>query len=262
MSEKRVYTTRRDRTEAYVASALGLTRVELAGDQVGRFSLVFDEPTTDVAGADGQLVVATDEDVYVGTGEGFEPTDFGPAAVVTVADGTPVAASPAGRLARLEGDTWVAPGTVERPRRGDGDLLATADGVVRIGEEPTALGGGDVRDVASAGPFAATAEGIVRDDGEWLREYDGDCSLVAADGDRAGAVGDAGLLVRRDGAWDVHERPIDAPIADLAYGDSLCAVTADGTVLVAADARVAADGQAGWGSRALGVREVSGFAVV
>lgn len=262
LGDKRVYGEQRDGTVAFVGSALGLTRVELAGNRIGRFSLVRQEAVTAVAGDDGTLVVATDEDVFV-AGDGFVATGFGTATTVAVAgeEGTPVAAAPDGTVARLVGDDWQPAGSVTNPRRADGDLLVAADGVYRVGEDLTPLGGTDVRDVAAAGPYAATAEGILRHDGGWERELEADPTLIAADGGRAHAASDAGLLVRHDGDWHVRDRPVDAPLAGLAHGESLCAVTADGTVLVHAEPELTPDGRGGWRSRALGVRDVVGLAV-
>ena len=116
--------------------------------------------------------------------------------------------------------------------------------------------------LAAAGPYAATAEGLVTYNGDaWRRVAGGDCTLVAADGTRAHAVSDDGLLARRDGDWRVRELPVDAAIADLTHGESLYAVTVDGTFLVFAPSKLTPDGRGGWGSRALGVREVTGVAV-
>jgi hypothetical protein len=263
LDEKRVYGETRSETAAYVASALGITRVEVAGDQIGRFSLVEDCTATGVAGAAGQLVVGTEEDVLVGTGEGFAATGFGPAETVGLADGTPVAASPDGEVARLVGDEWESLGSVARPRRMDGDLLATSDGIYRVDTGLPALGAGrTVRDVAAAGPYAATADGLLAyDDDGWTRVAGGDCTLVAATDTQAHAVGEDGLLVHRDGDWHVQAIPVDAAMADIAHGESLYGVTADGTFLVYAPAELSPDGQAGWRSRALGVRAVDGVAV-
>jgi hypothetical protein len=84
---------------------------------------------------------------------------------------------------------------------------------------------------------------------------------VAAGGDAVYASSEDGLLVCRDGDVRVEDRPTDAAFADLAIGESLYAVTADGTLFVYADAAVTPDGQSGWRSRALGVRNVVGLAV-
>jgi len=272
LDEKRVYAGTRDRTVAYVASALGVARVELAGDQIGRFSLVHREAAGSIAGADGRLVVGTGEDVLVATGEEFVPTGFGPTVTVTLADGRPVAVDPDGGVARLVGDEWVSVGSVATPGRADGNLLVAGDGISRVGESVTALPEvpADVRDVAAveshggtaAGLYAATGEGLYRLAGEtWNPVRDGDFTLVAAAGERVYAARQDGLLARREGEWETLARPVEAPLADLVAGGCLYAVTVDGTVLVHAPAAVAPDGQGGWRWRALGVREVVGLAV-
>ncbi len=264
LDEKRVYGDRRDRTVAFVAAESGVVRVELSGDQVGRFSLVAREAATDIAGGDGWLVVATDEDVLVGTGDGFEPTDFGRAAAVAVADGVPVAVGPEGRVARLRGDAWESVGSVAGPRHAEGDLVAASGGVYRVGETLSALGDppGEVRDLASTGSYAATDAGLYRHGGSgWDLAVEGDCRLVAADGQRACVVTGSGVLVRRDGEWRAVDRPDAGPLAGIAYGENLSAVTAEGTVLVRVAPDQAADGRGGWRSRALGVHGIVGLAV-
>jgi hypothetical protein len=92
------------------------SRAELSGDRIGQFSLVARCTATSVAGG-GRLVVGTDEDVLVGDGREFEPTGFGAAAAVSLADGTPVAAAPDGSVARLRGDDCEPVGSVTGPRR-------------------------------------------------------------------------------------------------------------------------------------------------
>jgi hypothetical protein len=263
LDEKRVYGETREETAAYVASALGVTRVELAGDQIGRFNLERQCAATGIAGADGQLVVGTEDDVLVGTVDGFAETGFGPAAAVSIAEGTPIAASPDGEIARLVGDDWETIGSVGRARRMDGDVLAANDDVYRIAGTLEPLGAGKrVRDVAAAGPYAATADGVLSYDGKmWNRVVGGDCALVAADADRAHAISEDGLLERRDDDWYVAERPVEGAIADITHGESLYGVTADGTFLVHAAPELSPDGQGGWRSRALGVRDVAGVAV-
>lgn len=260
--EMRMYSETREETTAFVASDMGVTRVEVAGNQIGRFSLVHDDPATSIAGADGKLVVGTESDVLVGTDEGFAETNFGAAAAVGLDDGTPLAVAPDGTVARLEGDDWVTVGSVTGPRRMDGNLLATRDSVVRVAAGLFDLDAGPaVRDVAAAGPYAATADGVLAYDDGWTRVAGGNCTLVAADGERAHAVSEDGLLVRRNDDWQVHDLPTDTAVADIAHGESLYAVTADGTVFVYAAPDLTPDGQGGWRSRALGVRNVVGLAV-
>lgn len=262
LDEKRVYGEKRGETTAFIASDTGVTRIEIAGNQIGRFSLAHDDPATSIAGADGKLVVGTESDVLVGTGDGFAETNFGAAGVVGLDDGTPLAVAPDGTVARLEGDDWVSVGSVTGPRRMDGNLLATHDSIVRVAAGLFDLDARpSVRDVAAAGPYAATADGLLAYDDGWTRVAGGDCTLVAADGEQAHAVSEDGLLVRRNNDWEVHDLPTDTAIADIAYGESLYAVTADGTVSVYAAPELTPDGQGGWRSRALGVRNVVGLAV-
>lgn len=262
LDEKRVYSDKRDETSVFVASDMGVARVEVAGDQIGRFSLEHDAAATSIAGADGQLVVGTDVDVLVGTGEGFAETGFGAASVVGLDDGTPLAVDPEGTVARLEGDEWVTVGGVTGPRRMDGNLLATKDGVVRVTAVLSEMDAGPaVRDVA-AGPYAATADGLLSHAADgWERVAGGDCTLVASDGHQVHAVSGDGLLVRRDDGWEVHDLPAETALADIGHGESLYAVSADGTVFVHAESDLSPDGQGGWRSRALGVRNVVGLAV-
>lgn len=261
LDERRLMGAARDQTVAYVGSSLGLTRVEIAGDQIGRFSLVLRDRVRSVAGGSGRLLVGTDEDVLVASGEAFVSTGFGPASAVSLADGTPIAVDQSGDVARLVGDNWVPVGSVVGPARMDGDLLVAGDGVYRIGAALTYLGGDAVRDVASAGPYMATADGVFRYDDGWHREGAGDCTLVAARAGRAHAVCDRELRHRDSGEWQTGPVPTETAIAGLAHGESLYAVTADGTVLVRATADVTPDGREGWRSRALGTPAVVGIAV-
>lgn len=261
LDAKRVYSERRERTVAFLAAPVGVTRVELAGNQVGRFSLVSRESATDIAGGDGRLVVAGAY-VLLGTGGEFVSTGFGGAGAVAVADGVPVAADTDGQVAVLQGDAWERVGSVANPRCADGDLLA-ADGVYRVGEAVTALGNppGEVRDLAAAGPYAATDAGLYRhESGGWNLAVDGDCRLVAADGERACTVTESTVVVRRGDEWRSIESP-DPGLADIAYGEGLYAVTPDGTVFVHTSADETPDGPVGWRSRALGVHGVVGLAV-
>ncbi|MEF8886676.1 MAG: hypothetical protein V5A30_02635 [Haloarculaceae archaeon] len=267
LDEKRMYGDKRTETVVYVAGGMGLTRVEVAGDQVGRFELASRDPVRDVAGRDGRLLVATAEDVLVGAGGEFEPADFGPAAAVGLASGAPdtglrpLAAGPDGEVGLLRGDQWEPVGTAGDPRAIDGNLLAAGDGVYRAGAAGLdRLRDDPATDVAASGPYAACPDGLYELPGRRLR--DGEHSVVAADADseRAHAVAGGDLFVRRDG-WDRVDLPTDEPVVDVAYGESVYAVTAAGTLLVRADPDQTPDGHGGWRSRALGVREVRRLAV-
>jgi hypothetical protein len=156
ISEKRMYGETRPETHAYVASGLGVTRVETAGGQVGRFSLDERCDARDIAGANGEIAVATDASVLVSTADGFAPTGFGPATAVGYdADG--LVAAGEGRVARYDDGEWWEMGTVEDVRAVAEDFVAAADGVYGL---PGCAYRGlhDAADVA--GPFADTADGL------------------------------------------------------------------------------------------------------
>ena len=259
LDEKRIYEERRAETRAYVACELGVATVAVSDDQIGRFGLEHQCTARDVAGADGQLAVATDEDVLVGDGDGeFVATDFGPAAAVGL-DGTVVAASPEGTVARLDGDEWVPVGSVDDPRAIDGDLVAAGDGVFRIGADSLdALTDSAARDVAAAGPYASTSAGILSGADDWAPAVAGDGTVVASDGDRAHAVVDGELLARDDDGWDESGAAAEG-VVDVAYAGATIAVTADGVVAI--DPVTAKDGAPEWRSRSLGLSGVVGVAV-
>jgi hypothetical protein len=263
LSEKRVYEPTREGTVAYVACEVGLARVEIAGDQVGRFELAARDPARDVAGGDGRLVVAG-EDVRVGTGEGFVATGFGEAVAVSIADGQPLAASPDGRVARLRGDEWTTVGRVEEPRALDGDLLVTEADAYWVGDglEPLEVADPDPRDVAAAGPYVAGGEGLYRVADGVERVRPGRHEAVWADRERAHLLADGTLSERDETGWTACSLPVAERVVDLAYGASVCAVTAAGTMLVSADPEQTPDGHGGWRSRALGVRGVTAVAAV
>lgn len=255
LAEKRVYRGTGPETALFVASELGVTRVAVSGGQIGRFSLAAECDARALAGGDGRLVVATDTDVLVGTGDGFAPTGFGAAVAVALDGGDPLAAGPDGTIARLVGDDWHPLGSVTAVRAMDGDHVAAADGVYRVGADVRHVGLDDATDVAAVGPLVATGHGLfARRDG-WTELFDGRFTVVAARGDRAHAVGSTLWTRQPGGSWTSGDPPVDGPIVDVAYGEVAYAVTSDGTVLVAAD------GTEDWRTRALGLADTRALAV-
>jgi hypothetical protein len=258
LSEKRMYGEKRPETHAYVASGLGVTRVETAGGQVGRFSL--DERCTarDVAGSTGEVAVATDEDVLVTIDDGFAPTGFGPATAVGYDDEGLLAAGE-DRIARYADGEWTTLGTVADVRAIDDGLLG-ADGGVYALPDLDRLGLADVTDVAPG--YAATTAGLYERDGDaWTEVRTGGHRAVASDGERVHAAADDGLFELIDGAWERCALPVDERVVDVVHGDDTYAVTEAGTFLVAADPEATADGRGGWRQRSLGVPGVVGVAV-
>ncbi|WEL16269.1 Uncharacterized protein SVXHr_0084 [Halorhabdus sp. SVX81] len=262
MAEDRIYADRREKTDVYVGSPLGLTLVAVSDDRVGRFRLLRRGAIRDVATGDGVVLIATDEDVYRSTdgGESFEATGFGPAVAVGF-DGEVIAAGPDGDVSRFVANEWRRLGSVDGARAIDDEWLAANDGVHRIGDGRLEHAGlQTARDVAAGGAvLAANADGIHRyADGEWACERPVDVHAVASDGERAHAVGPDGLY-EYDGTWGRREPPIDEPIVDVGYAGGIVAVTDAGTILV--DPAASKDGAEGWRTRSLGLEDVSGLAV-
>lgn len=266
LSEKRMYGETRPEAHAYVASGLGVTRVETAGGQVGRFSLAERCTARDIAGASGEIAVATDESVLLSTSDGFADSGFGPATAVGYDEAGLVAAGE-DRIARYNDGEWWDMGSVADVRALADDLLAAADGVYGL-PGCAYLGLHDAADVAGA--FAATADGLYKRDSQegtvgarenWLPVRSGAHGAVATDGQRVHAA-DADTLVRRhDGDWCVCDLPVRERIVDVTYGDDAYAITEDGTFLVETADDATADGRGGWRGRSLGLPEVVGLAV-
>jgi len=251
IDEKRVYADKTGTTTAFVATGVGITRVDVSDDIVGEFSLVHRGTATDAASADGRLAVATTEDVLVGTGEEFEPTGFGPADAVGYHDG--LLAAGEGRIARYD-DGWVTLAELDDVRAMDGEMVAAASGVHRL--DGTHVGLTAANDVTTGGgPLAATETGLYYLANGWMEALDGDFRVAAnrVDGTAHAATGDR-LYERTDGEWSAVELPIEGTIADVAYGEATYAVTTDGTFLVNAGD--------GWRHRSLGLPDVTALAVV
>ena len=238
IEEKRVYAARAGRTDAYVATELGVVRVAISGDKIGEFELAIRGPARDVAVLDrpegaGLLAVATDDHLLVGRiGEAagnVDPVEVdgvdAPVAVGVHA-GSFLVASETGAVSRVgaigesEADhderletTVERLGTVADPRTVDGPLVAGEDGVHRVVDGPSgarveSVGLHDVRDVAGAGvPLAATPDGLYWLGNGWMDALDGSFDVVAADGDgHAMAVGDGTLFVHA-GTSDAERDP-------------------------------------------------------
>lgn len=262
MAEDRIYAERRGRTDVYVGSGLGVTLVAISDDRVGRFRLVRRGEVQSVAANEATVVIGTDEDAYRAPSEdveSFDALEFGPA--VAVSTEGPIAAPPDGEVARYDGAEWRTLGTVGEPQAIAGEWIAAGDGLYRIENERLDRRGPAARDVtADPVPTAATADGLYRfTDDEWDREREGAFHAVAGGSERTLAVGEDGLIERRDGEWVRREPPTDERIVDVGYGRGIVAVTSAGTILV--DPPAAKDGAAGWRSRSLGLSDVSELAV-
>jgi hypothetical protein len=262
IDEKRVYDGRGEATTVLVADDIGVVTVSVSDDIVGEFGVAHRCSARDVAarGRSGDerrdgppaVGVATDEAVLDGA---FEPLGFGPAVAVGFDGDDLLAASPDGRLERLDGGGWRDLGAVGDVRAIDGDLVATADGVYRaLDDDVRHVGLDDANDVAAADPpLAATGTGLYGLGNGWLDLLDGDVRVVGADGERAHAATDDVLFARRGDEWREESLPVDGPVVDVGYGEGTYAVAADGTFLVTVGD--------GWRHRGIGLRSVNGLAV-
>lgn len=283
-ADRRLFGEERPTVVGFVASEMGVLRVELSADRIGGFGLVEHSGATDIA-TDGQaVVVATDEDVLIdgdATGE-FAPLEFGPATAVGLDDGTVIAASPKGRLSETAAEktddapAWGELGEVSGPNRFDGPLLATDGGVVRVGDDLENLGLRGVADVAHVAVdgqtalLAGTGDGLYRREGErWVQVLEKGIGRVTADGDGWFAVTVEGHVLRGDAlvpsdgeGWERVALPDGHDAFDVKVQGSLYVVTDEGEVLIGAEPSATSDGFEGWRSQPLGVRGVRGFVLL
>lgn len=240
----------------FIACEIGVARVSLAGGRVGHAGLVKRCTATSVATDGTQVVVGTVRGVFVDEGEGFERRgDPFEVAAVGIADGRPLAAGEDGLVLAWDGELgWRAVGEVTGPQRFDGSLLAAGDGVYRVTDELDRLGLAGVHDVADGETcFAASEDGIYRRAEEgWQVEHERPAAVVITGASGSHAVDDRHTLTRVDGAWDDAGTPV-LPV-DLGDGDTLCAITADGRVLVRGE-------RGDWRSNPLGLRGVVEFVI-
>lgn len=268
--ERLLFGEKREETTLFVGNSLGVTKIDVAASQIGQYSLL-ERCTVRCLATDGKyLVVASDKGVLLTTGEEFVTLGFEAATAVGIDDSWLYAASEK-RLARLARSSvdmntgsisgeWETVGEVSEPRRFEGSRLATADGMVRVGDSVETLGLADVVDICAGGRLAATTEGLYRrEEGDWTQVLAGDASAVIESGSAAYAIVDGALFERDENGWTERTVPGDSPPVDLAYGKELAVITEDGTVHVEADPERTHDGHGGWRSQALGLRDVTGF---
>lgn len=244
IEEKRIYTENAGETTVYLASELGVVRVSVSADRIGDFGIEQRCSVRDLTWV-GDLIVATNEDVLVGG----NATEFGPA-VAVCGDAEPIAVGEEGRVARFDEDGWDEIGRLEDVRAADGDLLATGEGVFRVGDRLTHVGLDEVNDISVAGtPLAATASGLYRLGNGWMRDLEGAFDRVAGIGSagelqRACTLGDRFFV--HEAGWQERETP--ERFVAVGVGEAFYGATTDGTLAV--------DAGDGWRSQALGVSGV------
>ena len=276
LTEDRVYDAKAGKQVVYAATGIGVVAVEASRERVGRFGLDHRCEARDLAtGGDpatggGLLAVATDEDVLLFDGEAYTETGFGPAVAVGFDEGDLLAAGPDGELGRVvhaveaflgEGDAeWLAVADVDGAVRAiDGPLVAASDGVYRFTADGIFdVGLTDVRDVVGTEtPRAATGDGLYRLGNGWMDELEGAFEVVTADSasNRAHAATDETFYELGSDAgagWTPREIPV-GPVVDVAYGERVYALSADGTFLI--------DRGDDWTRRSLGVPDAAALAV-
>lgn len=283
LAEKRVYDATAGTTDLYLAASAGIVRVTVSGDTIGEFSLVSREPSRDVTAVEKgkdrhdqvrRIGVAAESDVSVAeTEDAFEPvsTGFGPAQEIGSHRGDLIAVGDDGTVARLPEAkpkaTWDHLGELSEVRAVEGSLLATPDGVYRIADGGLhSVGLSDVNDIDAIGvPLAATQTGVYQLGNGWMKLLEGRFDLVASDGGEHVCLsgqtddGDPRTIIHSGSdwvsGWDNRPLPVENPAAVIGYGRGLvAAATADGVVCV--------DTGEGWRQRSIGVRGVTGLAVV
>ncbi|MFC7056882.1 HVO_0234 family beta-propeller protein [Halovenus salina] len=269
--ERHLFGERRETATGFLASAMGVVRVELAPDRLGGFGIVERCHAADIAAGGGELAVATEEDVLLAgeSRETFTPLGFGPAAAVGIEDETVYAASPEGTVAAtpltaVDGTAteWDRRGEVSGPSSFDGSVLATASGVVRVAPAFEALGLDGATDVTQGESLlAGSPDGLFEyDNGEWLRRFDRPIRQVVAGEDAVFVVTETGQLFRdADTLWTEVSLSEGTRAAAVAPGRSLYVVTEAGDVFISAEPTAATDGFGGRESEPLGVREIRAF---
>lgn len=282
----------RETTVYVASASSGVVAVSVAGVHVGGFELVDRCSARDVATGPAGVAVATPDGVRVApsdggtadTGDGFRDLGFvtgggdgeidgggdadedvagtGDEGVTAVAvHGADVLAATAdGVIARYRDGSWTELQSLAGVSSMDGDLVASDRGIYRVREDGLRhVGLASAVDVAAAGiPLAVTSDGLHQLGNGWLEVARGAFTFVTADpGAADGALGrahagtDDALYAHHDGEWTVETR-FEQPAVDVAYGDSVYAVSADGVL--------AAEGPDDWRHQDLGVRDVTAAA--
>jgi hypothetical protein len=248
---------------AFVASKLGITRIEVAGDEVRGYALVEECTATDVtATADGRIAVATPQGVLLGDGEEFEASGFG--AAVAVGGDPLMAASPKGHVGKLVDGEWERIASLGADVAAiDGDLIATDEGVFRVTADGVEHVGLDrATDVATAGvPHAAAQTGLYKLGAGWMKVADGPFDLVVTDATtveagvlrRAHAATPDQLYVYDGEEWGPWHIPVASPVVGIGYAEAVYAVSEDGTLISAKEGE--------WRTRSLGLSGVTGLVV-
>ncbi|WP_158058203.1 HVO_0234 family beta-propeller protein [Halorussus halophilus] len=234
IEEKRVYRGTGNSTPVYVAGDFGVAGVETSDDLVGEFGLEHQCTARDVAGRNGRVAVATDEETLVYGTEGFEPLEVGASTAVGFDGEDLLVAREDGAVFREDGGGWRQLGRLEDVRAIDGPLLAAESGVYRAqARDLDHVGLADARDVSTEGvPLAATADGLYTLGNGWMEVLEGEFVAVSATENtgklgRAHAAGEDGLF-GYDDEWHSVEIPTEGSVVTLAHGDDVYESSTEG----------------------------------
>jgi len=279
LTEKRVFGSKHGTTEVFAASETGLVGVTVSADNIGEFGLPIRKETSAVATSErGVLAGTTDGIQYSPLNDGpstaqsrsfnvigSELADSvvdltwgpdGPIAVTADAVWIPNEWSTATERT-AEAVAWKSVGELNAIRAVSGSLVATSDGIYRLGEELDHVGLTAVNDIAAHGtPLAATDDGLFSLGNGWQQVASGTFRRVGSDGHgHAHAIGET-ILRCEPGAddWVDDALPVDSRVVDVDYGGGVvAAITENGTLALAAGD--------GWRQQLLGVRGIAGLAV-
>lgn len=254
--DKRVFAESTTAISAYVAADIGVVNLQLGDTRIGEFRLVLPCTAFDITVIEGEVVVATDEDVFVGSDETFHGLGFGPAVAVG-GDDDIIAGGPDGRVARFVDDTWIELGWLNRITAIADGFIGTSDGLFQSdGLSPTGLSG--INDIATGRiPHAATDAGLYSLGNGWQRELKGGFWCVTADSHPGGQ----GLLAstptdcyhNQSGGWEPFALPGDASVVDGVFADGIYLLTYDGAILSTSESE--------WRKQLLGVRRAIGIEI-
>ena len=272
LDEKRVHDPDSESERVVVASETGAALLLIAGGRVGSVSLTHREPAADIA-TDGERIVLASEGAVLELGEeNVEELGYDPASAVSIDDRGRVLAAGEDGLARQEDGEWRSlelvgsDGPAGEIQAIEDGLIASAAGVYRIADGGLRYSGLEAaRDVTSVGtPRAATDGGLYALGNGWLEERNGEFAMVSADPEasspgalgRAHAASTEGFYVHAEGDWQRRALPTEEQVVDVAYGETVYAVTDDGTLLIEDDRKTNA-----WRTHPLGLRGVHALAI-
>ncbi len=259
IDEKRVFSDSTGTTTVFVASAVGIVRVDCSGGLVGEFGLLDRTAATAIEGNRSVVMAATADDILRLDDEGVVSTGFGPATALGL--DAEIVGARSDQIARYTDDGWHPCYQSDSPpwesiTAVGGGLIGTPTGVFRLDDgEPTPVGLDNIRAISvDSSVLCGTGGGLYRLENGWNRLLKGTVVDIARNGAKIAAITEDCLYVQSQGTqWIETELPVDDPLAGVAIGERIYVVTVDGTICI--------DTDDGWRTRSIGVPAVAGLAV-